>query len=95
MIFEIKFTPEAGETYDAVISQLKQQWGDKFVIRLEKSLLKRLNIISTTPFLYPIIHEPTQVRKCVLHKNCSLLYRVFNNTVVIICFWDNRQEPIL
>lgn len=33
MIFEINFTPEAGETYDAVSSQLQERWGNKVVIR--------------------------------------------------------------
>lgn len=94
MIFEINFTPEAGETYDAVSSQLQERWGNKVVIRLEKKIIKCLSIISTTPFIYPVIDEQTEVRKCVLHKNCSILYRVFDSTVVVICFWDNRQEPI-
>lgn len=94
MIYEIKFTPEAEETYDAVSSQLRERWGNNVVIRLEKRIVKGLSVISKAPFMYPVIDEATEVRKLVLHKNCSLLYRVFDTTVVIICFWDNRQEPM-
>ena len=94
MIYEIKFTPEAEETYDAVSSQLRESWGDKVVLNLEKRVLKSLSVISKTPLIYPVIDEVTEVRKCVLHKNCSLLYKVFDTKVVIICFWDNRQESM-
>ena len=52
MTFEIKFTPEAEETYDVL---LRQRWGDRFVIKLEAKILETLNAISSTPYLYPII----------------------------------------
>jgi plasmid stabilization system protein ParE len=95
MSFEIKFTPEAEETYDALASQLHQRWGERFVIKFENRVSKSLNTISATPFLYPIADENTEVRKCLLHKNCSMLYKIYDETVLIVCFWDNRQDPII
>jgi plasmid stabilization system protein ParE len=94
MSFEIRFTPESEETFDAVISQLRDRWGEGFVNKFESKISKIINAISETPHLYPIFDENTEVRRCVLHKNCSLLYRVYGNTVLIVCFWDNRQEPL-
>lgn len=60
MNFEIKFTPEAEETYEAVISQLRQRWGDKFVTTFEARVLKRLRTISKSPYIYPIAEERTE-----------------------------------
>lgn len=76
MSFEICFTPEAGETYKATVEQPGQRWGDRFVIKFENRVSKCLDTISTTPFLYPIAEESTEVRKCILHKNCSMLYKI-------------------
>jgi hypothetical protein len=95
MSFEIKFTPEAEETYDALTAQLRQRWGDRFVVKFEIKVLKCLETIMKTPFMYPVAEESTGVRKCLLHKNCSLLYQVYNTTVLIVCFWDNRQDPLV
>jgi plasmid stabilization system protein ParE len=95
MTFEIKFTPEAEETYHALADQIRQRWGDHFVMKLEAKILKNLNTIATTPYIYPIAEESTEVRKCVLHKNCSMLYKVYDETILIVCFWDNRQDPLL
>ena len=36
MIFEIKFTSEAEETYDLVRDQLQERWGNRVVTTLEK-----------------------------------------------------------
>lgn len=39
MSLEIRFTVEAEETYHALISQLRERWGDKFVIKFENKEL--------------------------------------------------------
>jgi plasmid stabilization system protein ParE len=95
MSFTIKFTPKAEETYDALVAQLRQRWGEKFVIQFESKIPKAINLISTSPYNYPIAEENTEIRRCVLHKNCSMLYKIDKNVVSVVCFWDNRQEPIL
>lgn len=95
MSFEIKFTPEAEETYDAVVSQLRQRWGDRFVVKFEIKVLKCLDTITTTPYIYPVVEENTGIRKCLLHKNCSMFYKIYDEAILIVCFWDNRQDPIV
>jgi hypothetical protein len=76
MSFEIKLTPEAEETFDAVITQLRNRWGDKFVTKFENKISKSLDIISITPDIFPIVYENMQIRRCLLHKNCSMLYKI-------------------
>jgi len=45
-----------------------------------KAVLKALKV--------PFESHTTDLPEHVLNKNCSLLYKV------IICFWNNRLEPI-
>lgn len=87
-MYEIIFTSEAEDTYESVVTQLSERWREKFVLKVENRLEKALETLAHSLFMYPVVVEATQIRKCILHKNCSLLYKV------IICFWDNRQEPI-
>jgi plasmid stabilization system protein ParE len=95
MSFDIRFTPEAEETFDAVVSQLRGRWGDRFVTKFEDKVSKSFEIISETPYIYPVFEENTGIRRCILHKNCSLLYKIYENTILIVCFWDNRQDPLV
>ena len=94
MIWEIRFTPEAEDSYESITAQLNERWGEKFVLKFEARLEKTLTKIAQSPFLYPIAYEAIEIRRCVLHKNCSLLYKVTEKHVVVVCFWDNRQEPL-
>lgn len=92
--YSIRFTPEAEETYEAIVSQLRQRWGSGFVKKFEIRLTKSLQTITTTPYLYPIVNEVTQVRRCLLHKNCSLFYKIIEDKIFVISFWDNRQDQL-
>ena len=67
MNFEIRFTPEAEDTFDAIITQLQKRWGYPFVSKFETKILKSLKTIASTLYLYPVADEKTGVRKCILH----------------------------
>ncbi len=95
MSLDIRFTIEATQTYFAMVAQLRERWGDKFVIKFEDRVDKSLKIISESPYFYPLAEENTELRKCLLHKNCSMLYKVFADKIEIFCFWDNRQDPLI
>ncbi|MBG6235580.1 plasmid stabilization system protein ParE [Pedobacter sp. CAN_A7] len=57
MTFEIRFTREAEETYNALSTQLEQRWGQRFVKKLEDRISQCLHTISTSPYIYPIVQE--------------------------------------
>lgn len=94
MSYTVKFTPEAGETFDALSAQLLNRWGEQFVRKFEDRVSGTIETLSQMPFLYPIVLEELQVRKCVLHKNYSFFYKIINHTVVV-CFLGNRQDPLV
>ena len=94
MSFEIRFSPQAEETFEAVIIQLEQRWGDKYVSDFKNKVYKSLDIIVTNPFIYPVAPENSELRKCVIHKNTSVYYSIKDEFVEIHYFWDNRQEPL-
>lgn len=94
MSFEVELIPTAEDTYESLINQLQIRWGDSFVFQFEDRVVKSLALIEKNPYLYPIVDVFTETRKCVLHKNCSMFYKIQNNRVLITWFWDNRQDPI-
>ena len=94
MILPIKFTPETEETYSAVIAQLRERWGDKYVAKFETKVSKIFDTISSTPDIYPVDKQFVDLRKCVPHKSCSIFYKVNDDHILIAYFWDNRQNPL-
>jgi plasmid stabilization system protein ParE len=94
MSFSVRFAPEAEETYNALVDQLRVRWGDEFVIKFELKIVKTIQIIAETPLIYSVAKENSGVRKCVLHKNCSIYYIIDADQIEIVYFWDNRQDPM-
>lgn len=92
MSYEVIFTPEAEDTYESIVAQLSERWGEKFVLEFENNLDEVLENLEKSPFMYPVYEEAIQIRRVVLHKNCSLLYKVISEVVLVVCFWDNRQD---
>ncbi len=95
MSFPVGFSIQAGETYDAIIAQLNARWGRKFVEQFEQKVTMVIGLISESPMLYPLADFGMDVHRCVLHKNCSMFYRVHETYITVLYFWDNRQEPLI
>lgn len=93
-MFEIVFSKKANETFDLIQLQLLERWGAPSVIKFEQRTMLVLETISNLPFIYQSIKIDSDVRKAIIHKNCSVFYRISGQIIVILFFWDNRQDPI-
>lgn len=95
MALPIRFSPESEETFEVVIHQLHERWGEKYVAKFKAKTTKSLNTIANNPYLYAVADPASDVRKCVLHNNCSVFYKIQDQYIMILYFWDNRQAPLL
>ncbi len=93
-MFEIVFSKRANETFDLIQLQLLERWGTASVIKFEQRTMLVLEAISNSPFMYQSIEIDSEVRKAIIHKNCSLFYRINGQKIVLLFFWDNRQDPM-
>lgn len=94
MRYNVVFTPSAESTFEAIKIQLTKKWNLGVVKDFEKRIDIHLLLRCLNPMIYPLIHQKLQVRRCLVHPNCSILFAIKNSDVVILSFWDNRQEPI-
>jgi hypothetical protein len=93
--YKILFSKEAIETFQLISDQIVEKWGENHLIKFKERALHALITLEKSPYLYPYIsNDQLNIRKCIFHKNCSFLYKIENQTVYILCFWDNRQQPI-
>lgn len=93
-MFEVVFSKKANETFDLIQLQLLERWGATTVIQFEQRTISVIATITDSPFIYQAIEIDPEVRKAVIHRNCSLFYKVNGQKIVILFFWDNRQDPI-
>jgi len=93
MKLEIILTPKAKETFLATILLIKFKWGDKSAEKFVERTYTVLDTIAQQPFLYKA-YQGNDVRKGLITKHTSLVYRVVHDRIEVLFFWDNRQEPI-
>lgn len=92
---EIYWTDTAKETYLYILDFLSDKWGEKITTKFINQTEKSISLIAQFPTLYECIGGFSEVRKVVLHKNCSFLYRIANEKIELLVFWDTRQEPFI
>ena len=93
-MFEVVFSKKANETFDLIQQQLLERWGVTTVIKFEQRTMSVIATITNSPFIYQAIGNNPEVRKAVIHGNCSIFYRISGHKIAILFFWDNRQDPI-
>ena len=94
MSFEIRWSENARNSFRDVIEQIKCKWSDKEVSAFVKKANRTFNTISNSPYIYQSTRYEN-VRRAVITKQTSVLYRVNSQHIEILFFWDNRQDPIL
>ncbi len=95
MVYLLKYSPVALDTFDEIAEQLRNRWGDKYVGEFKQRTVKVIETIRASPLIFQSIESNTNVRRGFIHKNCSVFYLVNETTIEILFFWDNRQDTML
>jgi plasmid stabilization system protein ParE len=94
MSLTLNFSRQAKETYFAIQSQLNDRFGQVVLEKFERKTVKTLDSILQSPLMFKSITDNPNIRKGLIHKNCSVFYEVKEHEIEILFFWDNRQDPI-
>lgn len=90
---QIIWSKNAQITFDAIVLYLENSFGNhvakKFIAKADSSIQS----IAAFPNLYRAISLKQSVRKATISKVCSFYYEINSDTIIILYFWDNRQEP--
>ena len=95
MSLNILWTDTAKETFNYILKYLDENWGKKYVHRFINKTESTLKILSNSPFIFKTVLENPKVRKGIIHKNSSFLYRIIDDRIELLVFWDTRQEPFM
>jgi plasmid stabilization system protein ParE len=90
---KIIWTPDAENTFRQNVFYLIEEWNgvvaENFIAKTEEVIA----VISTHPLLYPIFLKGKRIHKCLVVKQISLYYRIFDDRIDLLIFWNNFQNP--
>jgi len=92
MSLKIVWSDKAKSSFTTTVSQIENKWSFNIASDFVKKANKIIESISNQPYLFPLTHLEN-VRKAVITKQTTLLYKVHEHHIEILFFWDNRQEP--
>jgi plasmid stabilization system protein ParE len=93
MSLAIAWTPEAKETFDHTVNWIESKWGRKSAEKFVKATHKTINAIAIQPYLFKSSFTQN-TRQAFISRQTSMFYEVHTSHILILFFWDNRQEPI-
>ena len=93
MQFNVVFTDKADDTFDSIGNQILERWGQAELFKFRARVYDIVGRLSGSPFIFQAVEGSAVIRKAVIHKNCSLFYKINDQDIVLLFFWDNRQDP--
>jgi plasmid stabilization system protein ParE len=94
MAFEIRWTPEATETFGAIIFWLEQHWTEREIAAFIRKTEHTIKHISDYPEMYKASSKRA-IRVANITSQINLFYKTnkTRDTIILLSFWDNRQNP--
>lgn len=93
MTFSIRWSPRAISDIKSHLNYVEENWG----ISTSQELLKRINevlkTIAKNPNLYQSFKKRGNIHRCVITSQIVLYYRIKNDVIELITFWDTRHNP--
>ena len=88
---DVFWSIEASATYEDIILSLFERWSVDVIEDFENKVNKLIFRLSKNKKLCPP-SKKKNLRKCVIHKNISLVYRINKTEIELVTFIDNRSE---
>lgn len=93
MALEIYWSKRAEKQLDEILIYLQNEWGENVTKNFAKKIYYFLDLLSKYPNLGTIENKEKQIRGFPIVKQVSLFYKIDNDRIILLSFFDNRQDP--
>ena len=93
MALKIVWSKRANLKFDQIISYLIDKWGEKSAKQFIGRVFDFLEILPEFPEIGSVENKEKNIRGFTIVKQVNLYYRIQNDKIILILFFDNRQNP--
>lgn len=93
MALAIVWSTRASLKFDQIISYLLDEWGEKAAKEFYFRVFDFLDTLSEFPEIGSIENKEKNIRGFTIVKQVTVFYRVTNDKIFILLFFDNHQHP--
>jgi plasmid stabilization system protein ParE len=89
----IVWNRRASNNFNSIIKYLEEEWGDRVTRNFVIRTYEILELLAKNPEMGPVEHFERQIRGFVITKHNTLFYRIEEDKLILLNFFDNRQHP--
>ena len=93
MALQINWSHRSKQDLISILTYLEKNWTSQVIKKFLNKVEKKLFLLSEMPYMCRASSVKKNVRRCVLTKQIVLYYRVKENEIELITFFDARQDP--
>ena len=88
---QVFVTPRAERDFDSIVEFIKQKWGEKTAAEFIQKTDELFKLLGKFPLIGHV--EESDIRGFQLSPQTRILYRIRNEKIIILSFFDGRQDP--
>jgi len=92
MSLPVHWSPYAKDDLADTLEYVEESFGTDAALKLVEAIDKTVNLIAEFPQMYPRSNNRPTLRKAVITKQTSLIYRIKRSEIQILHVWDNRRS---
>jgi plasmid stabilization system protein ParE len=93
MVKTIVWNRRASNSFNSIIEYLQQEWGERVTKNFVIRTYQILEFLIEHPEMGSLENHEKQIRGFVITKHNILFYRIEENRIVLLDFFDTRQHP--
>jgi len=93
MVYKIKYHKLGNSTFLDNLDYLEQNWSKRLISSYLDRIDKIIALIEINPEVFPKWKDNLIIRKVVIVKQITMFYEIKKETINILLFWNNYQNP--
>jgi len=93
MAVEVEVSKRANKQFLKIVSYIELEWGNTAVNKFVKNVNTFVRILSVNPRIGRLYNKNKMIFMRVITKQTTAFYRIDKNKIVILSFFDTRQNP--
>jgi len=92
MALDIFWSKRADAKFDRILDYLRNEWGERVTIAFVKKVYDFLDLLIEFPEIGAIERPERNIRGFVLTSQITVFYKISDNKIILVNFFDNRQN---
>jgi plasmid stabilization system protein ParE len=93
MALTIRWTKRAQKKFDLIIEYLLIEWNEHVAEAFVKKVYEFIDTLADFPEIGIIENKEKAIRGFTIVKQINIFYHIEGSQIIILDFFDNRQEP--